>query len=185
MVFFFLLAEMVNFPLCRSCLFVAHKRFESDWHVVSSLTWRRGRQGPPRWPQGTAFASVGEVSAGLCVGKGLGTMLWVEPLISIPVKAFGALMGGGALPFGVEGVKKMSLRTNLPFMSVFSKLCFIKRQSHFPDTVAALLWPSLKGTCYPKGMVFFLEEITLLSLPPACFMPQPLISVRINVSLCL
>ena len=42
-------------------------------------------------------------------GKGLGTMLWVEPLVSIPfmASALGALMGGGALPFGVEGVWKM------------------------------------------------------------------------------
>lgn len=69
------------------------------------------------------MSSLGEGEAGtltlaaghsLCLGgrgergKGLGVMLWVEPLVSIPFKAsaLGALMGWGALPFGVEGVKK-------------------------------------------------------------------------------
>lgn len=161
---------MVNFPLCSSSLFVAYKRFESDWHVVSSLTWRRGRQGPLCWLWGTAFASAGEMSTGLC-GNGLGTMLWVEPLISIPFKAsaLGALMGRGVVPSGLERVKKMWLCTHLPCMSVFTKLHFIKRQSHFPDTVTLT---------FPQGHLLsqrygFLPWGNNITVPPSCLFYAP------------
>ena len=154
------------------------------WYACcKQLDLKEGWTGTCTLAVGHSFCLCGRGEHWAGHGKGLAAMLWVEPLVSVPSKAsaLGALIGGGALPFGVEGVKKKWLYTNLPSLSAFSKLHFLKRQSHFPDTVAALLWPSLKGTCYPKGMAFFLEEITLPSLPPACFITQHLISVRLGV----
>lgn len=80
------------------------------------------------------------MSTGLCV-EGAGDCAWVEPLVSILFKApaLGVLMGEGVLPFGIEGVKKICLCTKIPCMCAFTEFHFVKRQSHSPDTVAALL----------------------------------------------
>lgn len=132
--FFFLFSEIVS-----SSLFVVHKKFESDWHVVSSLTWRRGSRDiqagcgaqplplQEKWALGSVWERVGDSSLGRASG-----VHSFQGLCS-----FHALMGRGALSFGVEGIKKTWLCTNLPFMSALTKLHFIKRQSHFPDTSCA------------------------------------------------
>lgn len=133
-------ANVVGFSFSSVKLFVAHKKFGNEWHIVRSLTWRSGSRDlqagcgahplPLQSKQalGYMWERVGDRQ---CFGKSLRCPFL--PFLSIP-SALGALTGRGALPFGVERIKKMWLCTNLPFVSAFTKLHFIKRQSHFPGS---------------------------------------------------
>lgn len=166
---------MVNFHLCRSCLCVDHKIWK----------WLACCKHPDLKKVGLGTPMLAAVGHSLCLYRrwALGCaweMVESDALARDPhfqpfkVSALGALMGGRALPFGVEGIKVMWLDINLSCVTALTKLCFIKRESHFPDTVALTfsqghLLPQRWYGCLPGGSnIAFLSHLFYASALNFC-----------------